>query len=244
VSKKNSIAATILTTIFAIAILVTITNAQEGLEYEERVSFGLFFERTTISDMEVVMKIQNNPFDISMDYLPLFGVGAHMPITKYFGLNGIVGMQNMTFKYAIQDTEWADSVLADLDTRFIETDFKNTMETYNLVTQAGFELGLPVFSDYESQSMLKVYTYGSGILGKTFWDSKFQNTNLWGYAYGGGLRYAVGMINVSAGARGQSVWWESNLMPEYAGENKDEDIFTVDYKSIVSPFIKLAFSFY
>jgi len=222
-----------------------LTPEERGYVYEERVSLGLIYENSLIQKQMLSYKVRGNFFDIEGDTWPLFGIGGHLPFTNWIGLNGIVGYQRSTFEFSNDDPVLETTLLSSPFSTFTAKDFEGKIISNNLIVQAGFELGLPLWTSYQEQGLFKILAYGSGIGGKTFYDdSKFQNSNIFGFAYGGGIRYASGKWSFSAGARGSFVYWESNYFPEYASENTDDDRFIVEYQSFASPFVKIAVSLY
>lgn len=228
-------------------------NAGDG-NYEERVSFGAIIENTSIKYEKINYKMIGHDYDIKMNYWPLFGIGAHMPIKNWIGLNGIVGYQRMSFNYKIKDNTLSDSLLSEPEffRDYVESDFNYNMYTNNLIAQIGVELGIPIYSDYASQQMFKLLMYGSGILGKTFYENntKFRNANIWGFAYGFGVRYAIRMLSITAGTRSSLNKWTSYIKAEhrYISDldetyDKNSEIFEVEYKTFLNPYLKITISF-
>lgn len=235
-----------------------------GYVYEERPGVGAYYELGTgFTNVVYEYKIAKQPFALKWEEGPYIGVGAHLPIESWFGINGVIAFQQVKFKYAMKnlndstacyysdcadwDSDYADSnAPSSFDKNLSMDDLQGNMTSRNLLVQAGLEFGYPIFSSYRHQMLLKPLVYGSGILGKTFFDdSKYMNANLWGYAYGGGIRLAWGPVALETGVRLSHVYWRTTFDPEdQTGEQALDDTFLFDYDTPVSPYFKLAWSLY
>lgn len=230
------------------AVQSLFAQASEGLAYQERPALGLIYEMSNLEAPEYEFLIMGKPFDLNIDYSPLMGFGANLPFNNYIGLNGIVGFQKMNFDYDILDTAFAREFLdTSTFTNLTASDFNGDFNSFNLMVQAGFEVGLPLFSHYSSQTMFKLLAYGNGIAGKNFLqgDMKFQNGTLWGYAYGAGGRLALGRFALNAGLRSSYVYWRLYFDPsEQTGLSRKDDTFMLSYESNFNPYFQISVAFY
>jgi hypothetical protein len=249
-----------------LGLLAVATFAQSpdssGYVYEERPAVGLYYELTgELQNVSATYRIMRQNFNVDVTGGPTFGVGAQLPVYPYLGINGIVGIQQIIVDYNIQSSNAIQQMmLGDRDSTFVlagdttpqfglgltSDDLNGQMLSRNLIIQAGAELGYPVYSDYKSDFMIKPYAFGSGILGKTFFDdSKFKNTTLWGYAYGAGVRIAWRSVAVEAGVRASHTFWQTYFDPsDMTGEQATDDEFMLDYDTPISPFVKAVYSLY
>jgi len=211
-------------------------------DFEERPVLGFFYEHSSIEKGDVnfkykIMQDVNGEIksketklkSVSYD-VPLIGVGGNMPFNNYFGLNGLVGFQSIKFDFTTP-VGGNESITPAL-----------------LIVQPGFEVGFPVFVDYHNQSMFKFYGYADAILGKIFLggDSKFSNGELWGYAYGGGVRFAWNMIGISTGVRFAYEFWKLDYdgIETLSNTTTKQYDFDVDFTTYAKPFINLTISLY
>lgn len=235
-----------------------------GYTYEERPGVGLYYELgRSLKNVNYEYTIANKPFRLDWEAGPYMGVGAHLPISSWIGINGVIAIQQIKFKYAMKDlndstscyysdcedwkSDYADTTnLYSFEKGLSMDDLVGEMKSRNLLIQASFEFGVPVFSSYKHQMLLKPLAYIGGILGKTFFDdSKYTNANLWGYAYGGGLRLAWGPIALESGVRLSHVYWRTYFDPaDQTGEQAMDDTFLFDYDTPVSPYFKAVWSLY
>lgn len=232
-----------------------------GYTYEERPGVGAYYEvGRGFTNVSYEYTIAKQPLALKWEEGPYFGVGAHLPILNWFGINGVIAMQQVKFKYRLKN--WNDTLACymsdcdDFDDYYQDSltmekgltmdDLQGKMTSRNLLVQAGIELGLPIFSSYRHQMLLKPLVYASGILGKTFFDdSKYMNANLWGYAYGGGLRLAWGPVALESGVRLSHIYWRTTFDPaDQTGDQALDDTFMFDYNTPVSPYFKAVWSLY
>ena len=239
--------------IILLAAIATAAFAQESTSsspsnysYEERPGVGLYYEVSgNMANVIDQYKVWNHPYNISQSNGPLMGVGAQMPLNKWFGLNGIVGYQQLKFNFNA-GSDSVQGALLDSLPRLDSGDVRGKLTSNNLIVQAGFEAGVPFYTNYQHQLMLKVLVFGAGIGGKTFFNSsKFANTNIWGYSYGGGLRMAWGPVSLEGGVRFAHIYWQAYFDPsDQTGEQASGDSFMLDYNSPVSPFVKATWALY
>jgi hypothetical protein len=219
--------------IFALITLAATTLFAQEYEgdYEERPSLGLYMDFTSISNVEFSYQEIPNPgqaktgsldsgdstvasYDLAkgIEVSPLIGIAGHLPFlwNNYFNATMVVGFQHHAYHLTS-----ADSRTIDAGTN------EKTMESYSVVIQGGPELGLPLYTDFKSQQMFKIFAYGQVIIGKTFLDgeSNFQNDPYWGYNYGFGVRYAIKRFSLSAGTKTAEWIWK----PVY-----QEDVGNID----------------
>jgi len=230
----------------AAAFAQSATPDSSGYAYEERPGIGLYYEfGGTPKNISEEYTIWKQPFDLSVKNTPFLGVGAHLPLYSWFGINGVVGMQQLTFNYKLRGDETLHQMMKD-SLGLTDKDLGGTMKSRNLLVQAGFETGIPFYTNYQHQVMCKALVYGSGILGKTFFDdSKFANANIWGYAYGGGLRIAWGPVALEGGVRLSHIYWRTYFDPEnQTGDQAMDDTFLFDYDTPISPYVKAVWGLY
>ena len=245
---------------FLLFLGTTLTFAQD---YEERPSLGLYFEPTSIDESSIEFHYKEIPsaggavaeadaeedavtasyrLKDGIEVSPLIGIGGHLPFlwNPYFNATMVVGFQ--THKYNLVST----------DERTVEAGTnEKTLTSYTVVIQGGPELGLPLYTDEQSQQMVKLYGFGQVIIGKTFLDSKtnFKNDAYYGYNYGSGLRYAISRFSVAAGVK-SSTWIWKPLYDESKG-NIDSSIgedrvnkMRVYYEQFLTPYIDVKLSLF
>lgn len=217
-------------------------------QYEERPGIGLYYEHSRpIDDPVYRYFVAKIPSTIKVSNGPIMGIGAHMPLNKWFGLNGVVGYQKLEIDYDSKATKsQMDALIADTYLHLKKDDFHGDLVSHDLLVQAGFEAGIPIYNHYENQLLIKVLAFATGIGGKTFFDdSKFDNANLWGYAYGGGARIAWGPVSLTGGIRLSHIYWHTYFDPEYqTGDQASNDEFLLDYDSPISPYAKITWALY
>lgn len=216
-------------------------------DYEERPGVAAYIELMgEPSSYNLEYKVMNKAFDATPKLSGVYGAGAHLPLYNWLGLNGFVGFQQVTVDYAMRgDSALYQSVLDSIPA-LTEDDLKGQVKSRNLLIQAGAEVGIPFYTNYQSQLMLKALGTGGLIFGKTFLDdSKFENTELFGLAGGAGVRMAWGPFGLEAGARLSYVYTITYFDPaEKTGEDIKEDTFMFEYYSPVSPYLKVIWSLY
>ncbi|NLB63741.1 MAG: hypothetical protein GX801_06490 [Fibrobacter sp.] len=214
--------------------------------YEERPGVGVYFEPAfNPKNFIYNYQVNNIPFDLKIENSPLMGVGAHLPFNGIFGLNGVVAFQQSTFDYKILASQKAQNKLLD-ETILKKKDLNGSVKSRNLIVQAGFEAGYGIYKNYQYQLMIKPLAYASLTGGKNFFDdSKFENTSIWGYAYGAALRMAWGPVAIEGGIRTSHFYWHTNFSPEdQTGEQIEDDKFMVDYDTPIAPFVKATWALY
>lgn len=248
-----------------VPLLLSLVQAQtpssENGIYEERPGLGVFYEFSGPVDVTgSEYTVFQQPYSISVeDNGPLFGLAGHMPLNKFIGLQAQAAYQQMKFKYAIQASEDVQKVmLGELESTVVgsdtlealngltEDDLKGELISRNLIVQLGAEAGYPFFTSYKYQMMGRLLVFGSGSLGKTFFDdSKFDNAVLWGYAYGAGARFAWGPVILEGGIRMAHVYWRTYFDPsEMTGDQAMDDTFMMDFDTPLRPYIRLCWSLY
>jgi len=235
---------------FLTLALITSAFAQNSdpsnYTYEERPDIGAYFELGgQPSSVTYDYKIWKKHFTLDYDIGNIYGAGAHLPVNKWLGVNGFIGFQQIKFDYNLN----GDSTLRQtmLDSLIITSDDLNgNLISRNLLVQAGMEAGVPFYSNYQHQLMIKALGFADGIYGKTFFDdSKFANANLFGYGYGASIRLAIGPVALEGGFRLSHIWWSTNFDPEkMTGTQINDDTFMFEYDTPVSPFFKASWSLY
>lgn len=222
-------------------------NPEAEGSYEERPGISTYVELgITPSNAIVDQKIMKKPFDVTFKTSGIYGAGAHLPLNNWLGLNGFVGVQQVTFDYKMRGNAALQQMVLDSIVSLSEDDLDGQLISRNLLIQAGAEAGLPIYTNYKNQLMIKGLGFAGGIVGKTFFDeSKYDNTEIFGYAYGASVRLAWGQFGLESGLRSSHIWWRAFFDPaEKTGEQILDDVFMVDYDSYFSPFVKIIWSLY
>lgn len=240
---------------FSIAVLLFAGAAfaqygsDSGLVYEERSSLGLFYEHAgALENIQYEYKVWNQPYSLQVEEGPVFGLGGHLPINRWVGLHGFAALQKLKFDYALLgDSSLRASMLNeeledDLPRNLTALDLQGTLNSHNLFAQVGLEAGIPVYSNYQNQFLLRLLGFGNGIIGKTiFGETKFTNAAIWGYGYGAGARIAWGPISIEGGMKWSHVYWRTFFEPEDQTVLNDAngDTFMLDYDTALSPYFKI-----
>ncbi|WP_407440499.1 hypothetical protein [Fibrobacter sp.] len=223
-------------------------------EYEERVSVGPYVEFTNIkmSNVTYNYKVNNRKYDINIDNTYTYGAAGNLPFNNYIGFYMIAAYQYLGISYQDRNLDGAYKALAQMEEDYMgwdvpldSGDIKGRHQMHTVLFQIGFDLGLPLYSSYDYQFMIKLFGFGGGIAGKTFFqdDSKFVAPPLYGYAYGFGLRMAFHKAVLSGGVRNSHEYFHAYFERKIS-ETKDGDEFMLDFDNYFQPFVNLSIALF
>lgn len=212
-------------------------------KYEERVSLGLYAEWPLIVDehftyREVIDQEDLHPSgtphkNTLFAATPQIGLAGHLPFLWNNVLNatGHVTYQMIEYEF--------ESLSSPAVTR--------KLTTHSIVVQAGGEAGIPLYANPVTDKMFKVFGYLHIIVGKDFivqnspknWEYK---NPYWGWAWGGGARYAFDMFSISAGVKNAYWLWKPSYDPSKGSEK--ENFLRVRFDEWLTPFITFEFALY
>lgn len=214
--------------------------------YEERVALGLYLEWPNIVDEHFTYYevIDKNDFDAKgsrfvntkFSATPQVGVGGHIPFlwNRVLNASGHVSYQKIDYEFEAEKPVGAKKNL-------------RTLTTHSIVVQAGGEVGIPLYSSPVTDRMFKLIGYLHMIIGKDFivqnepknWEYK---NPYWGWAWGGGARYAFDMFSISAGVKNAYWLWRPSYDPSQGRE--EDNHMRVRFDEFLTPFITLEFALY
>lgn len=224
----------------------------EHMVYEDRGSFGPYIEFTNIkmSNVNYVYKVHEKRYDISIDNSYIYGASGSLPLTEWFDIYIMAGYQYLGISHHPRDKKGAYDDLAEFMDDFFDspldsTDIDGRHQIHTALFQLGFDLALPLVESYSNQFMLKLYAFGGGIFGKTFFadDTKFLSPVLYGYAYGAGVRMAWHGAFLSAGVRNSHEYFHTYFERKIS-ETKDGDEFMLDMDTYFQPYISLGITLF
>ncbi len=212
-------------------------------EYEERVALGLYVEWPMIVDehftyVEVIDKYdpsaKGTPFrNTHFSATPQFGVGGHIPFlwNRVLCASGHVTYQQIEYEF---------------ESNSVENKVKK-MTTHSIIVQAGGEVGVPLYASPVTDRMFKLIGFLHIIIGKDFivqnspknWE--YRNP-YWGWAWGGGVRYAFDMFSISAGVKNAYWLWRPSYDPSQGRE--EENYMRVRFDEFLTPFLTFELALY
>ena len=225
-------------------------------KYEERVSVGPYVEFTNVKmkDTDYRYKVAGRPYKISIDNSFTYGFAGNMPFDQYIGFYMMVAYQYLGIDYQDKDLEGGyalvekyDREWEDFNDEMDSSDVKGHQDLHTALFQIGFDLGLPLYANYNNQTMFKIFSYIGGIAGKTFFsnDSRFLSPILWGDAYGLGARFAIHSVTLSAGIRNSREFIHTNYEKKMSeSEYKNDDEMMLDINNYIQPFVNLTISLF
>lgn len=226
-------------------------NSDTGI-FEDRGSFGPYmeFNNVKMSNVDYVYKIHNQKYNISIDNSNIYGASGSLPLTEWFDIYLMAGYQYLGISRNPRDPEAAYADLESVQDEFLDapmdsSDMTGRHQVHTALFQLGFDLALPLVESYNHQFMLKLYAFGAGIFGKTFFsdETKFLSPVLYGYAYGLGLRTAYQGFFFSAGVKNAHQYFHT-YFERKTGEEKDGDEFMLDFNTYFQPYISLGITLF
>jgi hypothetical protein len=213
-------------------------------DYEARPAIGLMVEHSIINDPSIHMTVMRQPFDVTMEYTPIVGIQGILPLNNWFGISIAVAGQQTTFDYKAKDPSAFN--VGSFTSTLVAEDLEGTVTSTNLLVSIGGEFAIPVWTGYQSQTLIQAFTFGHGVGGKNFLDgTKFQNAELWGFNYGAGGRMAWGPLGVGAGLRFSYIYWDLKFDPaEATGEDPKDDRFILEYYTYANPYLFVTWALY
>lgn len=220
-------------------------DTSRSAAYAERVMVGAYTEFSSISDYITEYQIMKRPYTVEVDANSSYGIAGLMPLNEWISLMANAGYQKLSFDFRDNNVAEGYSLAAAELPRIDSADVAGSFNTHNVLAQIGAEIGLPLFNSYQHSLLLKLYSFGTGIGGKMYFDdTKFESGNLWGYSWGGGLRCAWSRVAVMGGVRSSHVYWRTYFDPsKKTGEQSTDDTFMLDYNANFNPYVQLMFAF-
>lgn len=224
----------------------------EHMVYEDRGSFGPYVEFGNIkmSNVTYRYKVHEMKQDINIDNSYIYGASGSLPLTEWFDIFIMAGYQYLGISHKPRNPKAAYDDLAEILDDFIDSpldsiDVKGRHQVHTALFQLGFDLALPLVTSYNHQFMLKLYAFGGGIFGKTFFsdDTKFLSPVVYGYAYGAGLRMAFHGFFLSGGVKNAHEYFQTNYERKVS-ETKDGDEFMLDFDSYFQPYVTLGITLF
>ncbi len=213
--------------------------------YAERVMVGPYMEFSNITDFIVNFDVMKRPYQVTVDAENGYGLAGLMPLNEWVTLMANAGWQKLSFTYRDLDPATGYALASSDTARTDSSDVEGSFNSQNVLAQIGVELGMPLYNSYEHSLLLKLYTFGTGIGGKMFLDdTKFENTNLWGYSWGLGLRAAWRSVAIMGGVRSSHVYWRTYFDPaDKTGDQSKDDTFMLDYNANFNPYFQILYAF-
>lgn len=205
------------------------------MQYEERVTIGLFFENTSkkASKIQSDFKIMGRPYDLDIKNSGVYGLTGVLPLNNWIGLYALGAYQYWGIHYKDKNLNKAYQNLAELQKEDLfcpidSSDIKGVLDAHHIIFQAGMETGIPLFSSYNYQTMLKIYSFLGITAGRVYYpNSEFMNSNLWGGSWGVGLRGAFYKVSLSSGFRFSSMYSRTHF-EELTTNDPDNDTFMLN----------------
>jgi hypothetical protein len=215
--------------ITSIAVLICATFIYGEPEYSIRPSLGLIVSMESMEKPDVTYNLGGVQYDItSYENSPLIGIGGNLPFNNYIGINAMAGGQTQT--YLFNSTAEASEV-----------------KFFNILVQAAVEAGYPLLSCYQSQRSLQSFAFFGGIAGKNLvTKSDWANSELYGVAYGAGLRGAWNFLTLTLGIRFSHMYADIPFLADKKDLSLPNDSyrFKLNYSSTLSPYLGLTFALY
>jgi hypothetical protein len=163
---------------------------------------------------------------------PQIGIGGHIP---FLWMNWLCASGHVSYQYVNYEFQNAP------------TNTYRQIESHTIVVQAGPEFGVPVLLDGANDRMFKIFSYAHIIIGKDFIVQNAPKNWLndepyWGWAWGGGARYAFGRFSISTGVRNAYWLWRPTYDP--AEGNSDANHLRVRFDEFLSPFATFELGLY
>jgi hypothetical protein len=218
--------------------------------YEERPGFGLYAEWVRVDAMEFSYAEVLDRTDTNVTRYtpseeitpsPIIGITGMLPFLwhNYLNLQATVGGQFHNFKLK---TVGVDS--AAIKAGKEKLDFS----TFSFVIQGGPELGYPVWTDVESQQMLKPVAFGNILVAKTFnSNTEFTNDMMFALTTGGGMRYTIKRVGLTAGVKWGWWYWKPTYNDSESSLNSDgvdRNRMRMTYRQVASPYVDLKYSIF
>ncbi len=228
---------------------------KSGMSYSDRGSFGPYIEFSNIN-MEHVnysYKVQEHAHDISVDGTSIYGATGTLPLMEWFDIFLMVGYQHLGVSHSPRDPSAAYADLAEIadlyedfgDAPVDSTTIKGRHNIHTALFQFGFDLSIPIFTNYNYQLMVKPYVFAGVLVGKTFFsdNTKFLSPLLYGYAYGAGVRVAFHGAYLTAGVRSSHEYFHT-YFERRVSETKEGDEFMLDFDTFFQPFISVGLTLF
>lgn len=256
--KKKILALALLATSFTFADRIVYDNSMAAAEnsdyneYEDRGSFGPYVEFSNIKmkNVEYSYKVRGIKYDINIDNSYLYGASGSLPLTEWLDIYLMAGYQYLGVSHHPRNSDKAYEDMAFLAEEFFEapldsSDIDGRHQIHTALFQFSLDLAWPIVTSYNHQFMLKLYAFGGGIFGKTFFsdDTKFLSPIVLGYTYGAGFRTALHSFVLSAGVRNTHQYFHTYFERKIS-DKKDGDEFMLDFDTYFQPFVSLGITLF
>lgn len=256
--KKIVLALSLLSFNLALADRVIEDNSMAAAEksdynqYEDRGSFGPYVEFSNIKmkNVNYSYKIHGIKYDISLDNTNIYGASGSLPLTEWLDIYLMAGYQYLGVSHHPRNSDKAYKDMAALEDEFFEapidsSDIDGRHQIHTALFQFSLDFAWPLVTSYNHQFMLKVYAFGGGLFGKTFFsdDTKFLSPITLGYTYGAGLRTAWHGFFLSAGVRNSHQYFHTYFERKIS-DKKDGDEFMLDFDTYFQPYVSLGITLF
>jgi hypothetical protein len=242
-------------------------------EYEERPAIGLYTEYTNIELESFTYKerIADDNDNVihyelakDLEVSPLVGITAHLPFIwpNYLTANAILAGQFHTYELTAMKKEvpitkqdsniYKNYPTDNISNRTLAVDNNSTtkrLKTFSFMIEGGPEVAVPLYTNYETQTMFKVFVFGHVSLGQSFnFDTNFEKALYLGAFYGAGFRYAYQRISFGAGFKNGITRWHPSYDPskgsiDSSTPDKQNDLLVI-YEQFFNPFLEVKWAIY
>jgi hypothetical protein len=242
-------------------------------DYEERPAIGPFVEYTNIEVESFTYKerISEDNGNIvhyqlknqTLDVTPLIGITAHLPFIwpNYLTANAILAGQFHEYDLVaknssvpVENTDNPESAVKyiNVDNQTLATNGNvstKSFSTFAFMIEGGPELGLPLYTNYETQTMFKLLAYGHISFGQSFnFNTNFEKALYFGALYGGGFRYSFQRWSLDLGFKNGITKWHPVYDPA-KGEISTEDPkkrndLEIIYTQVFNPYLSIKWAVY
>ncbi|MCF0221183.1 MAG: hypothetical protein HUK19_02705 [Fibrobacter sp.] len=223
---------------------------KSGMSYSDRGSFGPYieFNNLDMDNVTYVYKVHEMPQKINVEGTTIYGATGTLPLKEWFDIFLMVGYQYLGVSHSPRNPSAAYADLAEIadlyedfgDAPLDSSAIKGHHDIHTALFQFGFDISVPIFTNYNYQLMVKPYAFAGAIVGKTFFsdDTKFLSPVMYGYAYGAGVRVAFHGAYLTAGVRNSHEYFHTYFERKLS-KTKDGDEFMLDFDTYVQPFISV-----
>lgn len=200
--------------------------------YEERFMVGLFIDFAHVQNEKIAYEyyFSGKRHLLNLSIEPFYGVSAYYPLNPWLALDITTGYQRLTIRHAEKSENFT---------------LNERISSHNILFQAGFEMGIPLYSNKNRESMVKLSGLGAGTGGYGFFSgSEFNNPFIFGYSWGLGIRFAYRRLSLFSGFRMSHQYWRTYLKFNPSESEKKENTFMLDYTSSARPFISVHYSIF
>jgi hypothetical protein len=189
--------------------------------YREKFMVGALVDFAHTTDERVTYEylISGKPHRFEFDISPFYSLSTLLPLNHWISFNLNAGYQQLKIKSEPAETE-------------------NSFTSHNLLLQAGFEIGLPLYSNLEQKFLVKLSANGVATGGYGFFTgSDFKNPFILGHSWGLGFRITYKHFSVLSGLRMSYQYFRTYLTDTDSGD--DNNSLMLDYISNARPFAAL-----